>query len=373
MGEKQIGERPMEFGEGRAREGARKLDRRKVLAGAAGAVAMGGLGIEKAFAQTTVAPLPLGKPFTPLAGPRCRVLYVNDVSGDPDGFFATVHQILSPTAELRHMVGTDAGGRGETAARSTALLNEIVRIMGREGQVRIHEGAASRIAHSGTPVRSAGTQAIIDEAMRTDSQLPLYVAVGGGLTEVASAVMIEPRIADRFTLAWIGGDALPDGGTNETNFTIDPLAAQFLYNETQVKIWQLPRAVYKTCLVSATEIQAFVAPHGAIGAWLYDRLADLNRRFGKGFNAGETWTLGDNPLVLLTALQDWTPVRTSRGLEFGNTGSSPFDEVVAPRLNANGTFSPRTEGRKIRVYRSIDTRMLFNDFFAKMRVNYPAT
>jgi len=61
--------------------------------------------------------------------------------------------------------------------------------------------------------------------MREDSPLPLYVAVGGGLTEVASALKIEPRIAGHMTLVWIGGDALPGGGVGETNFNIDPVAA----------------------------------------------------------------------------------------------------------------------------------------------------
>ena len=346
------------------------LNRRQILAAAAGTVAASCFGLAPAAAQNVVAPLPLDVPFAPPGGPRSRVVYVNDVSGDPDGFFATVHQILSPASELRHMVGTDGGGRGETAARSTALLRDIVEIMGRQSRITVHEGAANRLREAGTPIRSAGTQAIIDEALRTDTRLPLFVAAGGGLTEVASAVMLEPRIADRFTLVWIGGDALPGGGTGETNFNIDALAAQYLYNNTQVKIWQVPRAVYKTCLVSATEIQAFVAPHGRIGAWLYDRLADLNRRFGPGFNAGETWTLGDNPLVVLTALQDWNPVRTAKGIGYNKTGSSEYDEVFAPLFNPDGTFSPRTEGRKIRIYKSIDTRMMLGDFFAKMRINY---
>ncbi|MCB2080105.1 MAG: nucleoside hydrolase [Novosphingobium sp.] len=346
------------------------LDRRKVLVGGAGIVAASGLSLDTAASRDTVGPLGLEKPFAPIAGPRSRVLYINDVSGDPDGHFATVHQILSSACELRHMIGTDGGGPGETAQRSAALLRDITRIMGRAGSIQVHEGAAGKMPKAGAAVPSAGTGAIIEEALRADSSLPLFIAVGGGLTEVASAVLIEPRIADRFTLVWIGGDALPDGGTGETNFNIDPRAAQFLFNDTNVKIWQVPRAVYKTCLISATEIQAFIAPYGEIGAWLYDRLADLNRRFGPGFNAGETWTLGDNPLVLLTALQDWNPVLGSKGIEYGKTGSSEYDEIIAPRFNADGTYSPQSDGRKIRIYRSIDTRMMFNDFFAKMLVNY---
>lgn len=217
---------------------------------------------------------------------------------------------------------------------------------------------------------SPGTKAIIDEAMRTDSSLPLYVAVGGGLTEVASALILEPRIAGRFTLVWIGGDALPGGGTGETNFNIDPLAAQYLFNESSVPIWQIPRAVYATCVVSATELQAFVAPYGEIGEWLQDKLFAATRKYGNRLNTGETWTLGDNPMVVLAALTDWAPSTFRSPLRFERTGSSLFDEVVAPHLNVDGTFTSRSEGRHIRIYKNVDTRLMLNDFFAKMKVNF---
>lgn len=94
--------------------------------------------------------------------------------------------------------------------------------MGMAGRVKVYPGATGKLGAPRAPVRSPGAQAIIDEAMRTDTKLPLFVAIGGGLTEVASALMLEPRIADRFTLVWIGGDAYPAGGTGETNFDIDP-------------------------------------------------------------------------------------------------------------------------------------------------------
>lgn len=112
--------------------------------------------------------------------------------------------------------------------------------------MKVHLGAPGKLTAATSPVRSPGTQAIIAEAMRNDTELPLYVAVGGGLTEVASAMMLEPAIADRLTLVWIGGDAYPAGATGETNFNIDPLAAQFVYNASDVRLWQVPRAVYAT-------------------------------------------------------------------------------------------------------------------------------
>lgn len=338
------------------------MDRRSALRFAGATAALGGLPISQALAQA----------FSPLAGPRSRVVYVNDLSGDLDGFFATVHMLLSRSVDLRSIVGTGTGRPGETAEKSASLADEILGLMGMAGRVKVHAGAAGKMTAAKTAMPSPGAKAIVEEAMRTDSDLPLFVAVGGGLTEVASALLVEPRIADRFTLVWIGGDAYPHGGTGETNFNIDPLAAQYVYNETALRIWQVPRAAYATTTVSATELQAFVAPHGAIGKWLYDKVVDAPNRFRKVLNMGETWSLGDNPLVSLAALADWSPSGL-RPFRYEKTGSSLHDEVVAPRLNPDGTFTARAEGRKIRIYRTIDSRLMLNDFFAKMRMNFPGT
>lgn len=146
--------------------------------------------------------------FKPLGGARSRVIFVNDLSGDVDGLFAAVHQIISPSAELRGIVGTSTGLPGETAEKSASLARDILDLMDMRSRCPVYQGAATKMKDSKSAVPSPGSQAIIDEAMR-DSNLPLFVAVGGGLTEVASAVLIEPKIVGRFTLVWIGGDASP--------------------------------------------------------------------------------------------------------------------------------------------------------------------
>lgn len=314
-------------------------------------------------------------PFSPAAGPRSRTIYINDLGGDIDGLFATVHFLLSHTTELRGIIAADALDLGPHGSLedSVQLAKTMVELCGLTGKVPVFAGSSDPLPKSGGPLRSPGAEAIIAEAMRTDTELPLYIAVGGGLTEVASAVMLEPKIADRFKLVWIGGDDYPNGDKGETNFNTDPIAAQYLYNETQVPIWQLPRSVYATTTISATELQAFVAPHGRIGKWLYDKVVTFPAKFANKFNTGETWNLGDSPLVVLTALNDWVPSNFSGGkLTFERTGSSHYEEVVCPHFNPDGTFTPREQGRKIRIYKDIDTRLMFSDFFAKLAVNFPA-
>lgn len=307
-------------------------------------------------------------PFTHPLGPRKRVLYVNDLAGDIDGLFATVHALLSPSIELRTIIGSGTNIPNETAARSVMVGNELLNLMGLTGRVKVLEGLASDFAPSAAAM-SPGVQAIIDEAMRTDTKLPLYVTVGGGLGEVAAALKTEPRIAERMTLIWIGGRPIPgNSAKGEYNYEIDPAAAQYVFNETMVRIWQVCDAVYRTCMVSDTELQMYVAPRGKIGEWLYRKLFEMGGLVGRyGANTGETWTLGDSPLVLLTALTDWVPEATR---PYERTGSSQFDEVVVPLIKSDGTYIAREKGRTMRAYRSVDTRLMLQDFFAKLAAHY---
>lgn len=336
---------------------------------------LGGAGLGLA----ALSPLPaLAKPFAPLAGPRARLIFCNDLSGDIDGLFAAVHAILSPSLELRAIVGTSTYRSGrmigdsppETAANAAAIAREMLALMKMPGRTTVVEGGDRKLSSLSEPVESPGARAIIAEAMRNDTALPLYVAAGGALTEIASAIMFEPKVAERITVVWNGGMPYPNGGLGETNFGFDPLAAQFLFNETAVRIWQVPIDVFATCVVSASEIQAYVAPCGAIGRWLYAKLLNRPDKYRRQLNMGETWTLGDSPLILLTALNDWPPSGQDRPFRYEGTSSSRFDEIWAPRLGSDGSYTPRSEGRKIRVYKSVDSRLMLGDLFAKLRVNF---
>jgi purine nucleosidase len=151
------------------------------------------------------------KSYAPPLGPRARVMLVNDLAGDPDGLFAVVHALLSPSTEVRGIVCSGALGPEENAQRALETANEILKLMGLAGKVPTYAGASKKLTTGNVPERSPGIQAIIDEALRTDTKLPLYVTVGGGLTEIASALLIEPKIAEKLTLIWIGGNRLSEG------------------------------------------------------------------------------------------------------------------------------------------------------------------
>jgi hypothetical protein len=76
-------------------------------------------------------------------------------------------------------------------------------------------------------------------------------------------------------------------------------------------------------------------------------------------NIGETYILGDSPLVLLTALQSSFEADPS---------SSEYVSKLCPTISSDGNYEPNPNGRKIRVYQRLDTNLMFNDFFAKLEL-----
>jgi hypothetical protein len=72
---------------------------------------------------------------------------------------------------------------------------------------------------------------------------------------------------------------------------------------------------------------------------------------------GETYILGDSPLVLLTALQSSFDADPS---------SSKYVIKPAPKINDSGLYEVNFSGRDIRIYTDLDIRLMFEDFFSKL-------
>lgn len=301
---------------------------------------------------------------------RYRVICDNDFSGDPDGLVQLAQHLRSPSVDIRAIIGShlhadEPWGKSEHQATDSAMkARELLGIMRLADRVPVIVGAEKAMLSTTAPVRSAATDAIIAEAMREDP-LPLFYCAGAGLTDLASAWLIEPRIAKRLTLVWIGGPEypglgipVPNASPGEYNLTIDIAAAQVIFNRSDIQIWQVPRNTYRRMLISTAELD-LMKERGGTGAWLAGQIEGVSAAAGAmGLKVGEAYALGDSPLVTLTALQSAFEADPS---------SSDYAVVPAPTVRDDGTCKPNPKGRPIRVYTTIDTRLTFGDMLAKLR------
>lgn len=303
--------------------------------------------------------------------PRMRLIIDNDFGGDPDGLFELVQHLLSPSVEIRGIIGSHLkpgdgfDNSNITAANAKNKVLELLKIMKLEHNYNVYQGSNEALKDFNTPQPSEAASFIVKEAMREDTKLPLYVVCGAGLTDLASAYLLEPKITNRLTLIWIGGPEYsdiatpPPGYTSlEYNLGIDVKAGQVIFNNSQIPIWQVPRDAYRQVLLPYSSLLLKVKNQGEIGEFLWNSAEKImNYLTSVNYPIGETYILGDSPLVLLTALQSSFEADPS---------SSQYILRPSPLINDQGLYEVNTKGRNIRVYKKLDVRLLMEDFYSKL-------
>ncbi|MXO92628.1 nucleoside hydrolase [Erythrobacter arachoides] len=334
------------------------MDRRDFVSGAAAALAL--LSVS-------------ARPVSASAAPLARVICDNDFAGDPDGLFQLAQQVLSPSIDISLIVGShlhEAGllGGQSTASDGAASAQALLRVMRQEDRFGVLAGSETAIESREEWQASPATAAIVAEAMREDLAGTFLYCAGASLTELALAWLAEPRIGPRTRLIWIGGNEHPGLGypppnadPMEFNFGLDPVAAQVIFNESDIEIWQVPRNAYRQLIVSASEL-AELAAGGPIGSYLVGKLGELHemveRLLQRTFPRTETYIMGDSPLITLSALQTFFQT---------DPASSEYVLKPTPILNADGTYNDNPAGRPMRAFTSIDTRLTLADMMAKIR------
>lgn len=283
-----------------------------------------------------------------------RVITNTDAKNEADDQFAIAQALLSPKMEHVGLIAAHFGTRrtAQSMEESYQELETVLDTMGFASQGLLYRGAAQALPDAVTPVDSEGARLIIREAMAADAR-PLFVTFLGPLTDLASAYLLEPRIAGRLTAIWIGGGAYPEGGV-EFNLSNDIHAANVVF-ASGIEVWQVPKNVYEMMAVSLVELEARVRPCGAIGYYLCQQLhehAHTAQPRGNPFRSGETWVLGDNPAVGLILYEH----------------RFCFEWRCAPQINADMTYHHTDRNRPIRVYQSIDSRLILEDMYAKLRL-----
>lgn len=283
---------------------------------------------------------------------QVRVITDTDAKNEADDQFCIVQTLLSPKLDNVGMIAAHYGitRHADAMERSYRELETIFDKMGFPTQEMLFHGARTPLPSTSEPVDSEGARLIIREAMKDDPR-PLFVTFLGPLTDMASALLLEPRIANRLTVIWIGGGPYPNGGI-EFNQDNDINAVNVVFRST-VPVWQVPKNVYEMMSVSLAELEYRVRPCGSIGEYLCDQLDAHAHEPGpasSSFRTGETWVLGDSPAVGLILYEH----------------RFEFDWVQAPNVLHDGAYVPDVRNRPIRVYRRVDSRLILEDFYAKL-------
>ncbi|PJC87199.1 nucleoside hydrolase [Vibrio sp. HA2012] len=301
---------------------------------------------------------------------KVRVIIDTDAYAEGDDQFAIVHALLTPKFDVVGIIAEQFGENG-SMEKSYDEIIRILTLMELEDKIPVFRGAEEALANTNTAKISDGAKFIVEEALKIDER-PLFVLNIGAITNLASAYLINPDIQDKLLAVWIGGGPYPKGHM-DFNSANDINAVNIIMG-SQMELWQIPLTAYTMMEVSFHELFDRVRPCGNIGRYLVDnllRVSDLE--CASGFDAlpfarnsskaaktmiirsGEGWSLGDNPAVGVLI----TP-------QLKNSEIRP-----AQFLNSDGSYGEFVgEERTIRVHHSIDSRVILEDMFTKIRYHY---
>lgn len=291
---------------------------------------------------------------------KVRMIVYTDAKNEADDQFALAHHLMTPRFIVKGIVAAHFNlvpreyGDGHTAEASYQEVQKVLRLMDLEEVCPVAKGAEYPLENEFTPQESEGADLIIEEAMKEDPH-PLFIACQGSLTDLASAIIKEPEVCGRMTAIWIGGGSYPEGEV-EFNLFQDLKAARVVM-ASEMPVWQVPKNVYKQVAVSLAELEYKVGPCGEIGKYLVRQMAEFNTKAAdQAWPHGEIWGLGDSPTVGVLLEEE---ERTDR-----------YEMRPAPYIRDDGTYDLNTDYRRIRVYKEVDQRLILEDFFAKLALNY---
>lgn len=155
---------------------------------------------------------------------------------------------------------------------------EILRLLELTGRTEYipltYKGSVSYLPDENTAVPSDAANDLIARAMNYTPDQPLYVVAIGAITNVASALLIRPEIADRIVLVWLGGHGKEWPDTREFNMVQDIAAARVIF-KSGAPVVQLPcMGVVSSFTVSVVEMEHHLGGKNALCDFLVKRVKD---------------------------------------------------------------------------------------------------
>ena len=203
--------------------------------------------------------------------------------------------------------------------------DEIIRLLqltGRQEFIPVtYKGSETYLPDETTPVISDAAENLVELAMQYSPKQPLYVVAIGAITNVASALLLKPEIAERIVLVWLGGHGREFHDNKEFNLHQDIAAARVIFR-SGAPVIQLPcMGVVSSFTIPLVELEHYLRGKNPLCDFLVDRVKDAVASYSNGLAVSRilwdvtavAWLLNDNNRFMLARL-DTLPVPEYDGL-----------------------------------------------------------
>jgi len=162
------------------------------------------------------------------------------------------------------------------------ILN-ILDLLGREDlKLSVFRGSKAYLPDEKTPVVSEAAEDLAKRAMNYSPENPLYNVSIGAITNIASAILINPAIIKNIVIVWLGGHSHEWPDTAEFNMYQDVAAARVIFG-CKAAVVQLPcMGVVSAFTTTGPELEYWLRGKNK----LCDYLVDITTKEASAYNPG---------------------------------------------------------------------------------------
>ena len=287
-------------------------------------------------------------PVLPPKNRRLPVIIDSDAACEVDDQHAiTLALLAEERLEIKGFIGAQFGDRAGVKGpeQSAQEIEKILGLMNLSKQYPVFRGCSCPLPYRTVPSSSKGVDFILDCCQSSTQEQPIWIVGLGPATDIASAYLIDPSIADRCVVLWHGRTRWPQSAWNVNVFR-DLRAAQLLLES------RLPLILFDTgtnLICPMTEAESRIEPYGGIGKYLVKIRRERDPQFStprKGI-----FDLGDIAFLI-------------------NPDCAKVEQVNAPSIKEDLRYSfKNTHGKILRVA-DIDRDAVFRELYKRLEQRY---
>lgn len=180
---------------------------------------------------------------------------------------------------------------------------------------KVFKGSDSFLVDEKTPVLSDAARDLAKRAMNYSPDEPLYVVAIGAITNIASALLLNPEIKENIVIVWLGGHAFHWPHTKEYNMVHDIAAARIVFASGAPLVLLPCNGVVSAFDFSKNDIEAaLLGKNNKLADYLATNTVAYHERVKDRFwfkaiwdVTAVAWLVNDNDKFLLSTLEH-TPV-----------------------------------------------------------------
>ena len=290
------------------------------------------------------------KKLAPPSG-KIRAVLDTDTYNEVDDQFALAYAVLSPekidllAVYAAPFKNNRSESPGDGMEKSYQEILKLLKFMGKSSDNFAFRGSDRYLEDISRPVKSDAVNDLIKKAMASSPEDPLYVLTIGCITNIASAILIEPKIIENIVVVWLGGNDLNWPHQKEFNLMQDVPAAQVVFN-SGVPLVVLPtQPVVSHLATTIPELKYYLEGKNDLSDYLYNIVLEYS-------GGRDAWSkvIWDISAVAWILNPSWVPTNI----------------VHSPILTDQVTFSVDHSRHFIRMATSINRDAIFRDIFGKL-------